>query len=153
MHFIGEYEVKVDDKGRVMVPVALRKQLPPDMQDRFVLHRGFENCVAMSPYAVFMKEAERIAKMNDKKKSVREYQRFFVDGAVEITLDSNGRMLIPKHLKEWAGLGREIVIATRLKKIEIWSKEKKKTPTAEDGDKFSDMAEDLFGDEDEDGDN
>jgi DNA-binding transcriptional regulator/RsmH inhibitor MraZ len=50
-------------------------------------------------------------------------------------------------------LGREIVIATRLKKIEIWSKEKKQTPTAEDGDKFSDMAEDLFGDEDEDGDN
>lgn len=61
--------------------------------------------------------------------------------------------MIPKHLKEWAGLGREIVIATRLKKIEIWSKEKKQTPTAEDGDKFSDMAEDLFGDEDEDGDN
>ena len=150
MQFIGEYEVRVDDKGRIMVPAALRKQLPPDMQDRFVLNRGFENCVAMTPYSIWQKEAEKINRMNDKKKLVREYQRFFANGAVDLTLDNSGRMLIPKHLKDWAGIGREIVIATRGAKIEIWAKDKFLVPTAEDGDRYADIAEQLFADDDDD---
>ena len=149
MQLIGEYEIKVDDKGRIMVPAALRKQLPPDMQDRFVLNRGLENCVSMTPYPLWQKEAERVNKLNSYKKAVRDYQRFFSRGATDLVLDAAGRMLIPKHLQEWAGLGREVVIATYGNKIEIWAKDKFNVPTAEDSERYADLAEDIFGDDGE----
>ena len=150
MQFIGEYEIRVDDKGRVMVPAALRKQLPPDMQDRFVLNRGFENCVAMYPYSLWLKEAEKVNKLNSHRKEIREYQRFFSNGATEVQLDSTGRMLIPKHLQEWAAISKEVVVATRGDKIEIWAKDKFSIPASDDSDRYADLAEKIFGDQPED---
>jgi len=147
MQLIGEFEVKVDDKGRIMVPVGLRRQLPLEMQDRFVLNRGFENCVSMTPHPLWMKESERINKLNSNKKLVREYQRFFASGATDLVLDSSGRMLIPKHLQEWAALGKEVVIATYGSRIEIWSKERFKIPTSEDAERYASLAEEIFGDD------
>jgi MraZ protein len=152
MQLIGEYPVKVDDKGRILVPAQLRRQLPTEMQDRFVLNRGFENCVAMMPHPIWVKELDKVMKLNSFVKKARDYQRFFANGAAEITLDSMGRMLIPKHLQEWASLGREVVIATYGNKIEIWAKDKYRIPTADDAEGFADMAEDLFGDQKPEGD-
>jgi len=149
MQFIGEYEVRVDDKGRIMIPAGLRRQLPPDMQDRFVLNRGLENCVSMTPYTEWQKESEKVNKLNSYKKKVREYQRFFSRGATDVTLDAAGRMLIPKFLQEWASLGKEVVIATYGGKIEIWAKDKFNIPTAEESERYADLAEDIFGDENE----
>ncbi len=145
MQLIGEFEVKVDEKGRIMVPVGLRRQLPAEMQDRFVLNRGFENCVSMTPYPLWLKESERVNKLNSNRKIVREYQRFFANGAVELILDASGRMLIPKHLQEWGSISREVVISTFGNKIEIWAKEKFRIPTAEDAERYADLAEDIFG--------
>lgn len=147
-HLIGEYEVKVDDKGRIMVPVQLRKQLPADMQNRFVLNRGLENCITMWTYPLFLKESGRINKMNRAKKVVREYQRFFASGASDLTLDNSGRLLLPKHLMDWATIGREIVISSFGNTIEIWSKEKFKTPAANESEKYADISEQIFDDED-----
>jgi MraZ protein len=141
IHLIGEYEVKVDDKGRIMVPAQLRKQLPADMQDRFVLNRGLDNCVSMRPYQLFLKESARINKMNRAKKQIREYQRFFATGATDLTLDSAGRLNLPKHLMQWASIGREIMISTYGQIIEIWAKDKFHIPTAEESEKYSDISE------------
>ena len=150
MQLIGEFEVRVDEKGRIMVPVGLRKQLPPEMQDRFVLNRGLDNCVSMIPYPLWIKESEKVNRLNSNKKSVREYQRLFANGATDITMDTSGRMLIPKHLKDWASLGREVVIFTYGSKIEIWAKENFRIPTAEDAERYSDLAEEIFGDDNND---
>lgn len=152
IQLIGEYEVRVDEKGRILVPSGLRKQLPVDWQDRFVLNRGLENCVSMTPYPLWQKEAERVNKLNSYKKSVRDYQRFFSRGATDLVLDNAGRMLIPKHLQEWAELGKEVVIATYGNKIEIWSKDKFKIPTSEDSERYANLAEDIFGEEPKGGD-
>ena len=142
----------MDEKGRIMVPIGLRRQLPSEMQDRFVLNRGFENCVAMTPYPLWVKESERVNKLNSARKIVREYQRFFANGAFELTLDSNGRMLIPKHLHDWGSFGKELIISTYGGKIEIWAKEKFRIPTAEDAERYADLAEDIFGNENDEGD-
>jgi MraZ protein len=147
MQFIGEYEVRVDEKGRIMVPSALRKQLPPDMQDRFVLNRGFDNCISMYPYSLWLKESDRVHKLNHNRKDIREYQRFFSSGATEVLLDNAGRMRIPKHLQDWASTGKEVVIATRGNKIEIWDKSKFRIPTADDAERYADLAEKIFGDD------
>ncbi len=147
-NLIGEYEVKVDEKGRIMVPAQLRKQLPADMQDRFVLNRGLENCITMWPYPLFLKESGRVNRMNRAKKVIREYQRFFANGATDLTLDASGRLLLPKHLMEWASIGRQIVISTFGRTIEIWAREKFKTPAADESEKYSDMSEQIFDDED-----
>jgi MraZ protein len=151
MQLIGEFEVRVDDKGRIMIPVALRKQLPPEMQDRFVLNRGLDNCVSMTPYPLWIKESARVNGMNSNKKAVREYQRMFANGATDLILDTSGRMLIPKHLQDWASVGREVVISSYGNKIEIWAKEKFKVPTAEDAERYSDLAEEIFGNDNNDG--
>ncbi|MBL0343377.1 MAG: division/cell wall cluster transcriptional repressor MraZ [Bacteroidetes bacterium] len=148
IHLIGEYEVKVDDKGRIMVPAQLRKQLPADMQDRFVLNRGLENCVTMWPYPLFLRESARINRMNRAKKVIREYQRFFANGASDLVLDNSGRLLLPKHLMDWASIGREIVISSFGKTIEIWAKDKFKTPAADESEKYADISEQIFDDED-----
>ena len=151
MHLIGEFEVKVDEKGRIMVPVGLRKQLPPEMQDRFVLNRGLDNCISMTPYPLWIKESEKVNKLNSAKRSVRDYQRFFANGATDITLDTSGRMLVPKHLQEWAAMGRDVVISSYGNKIELWAKDKFRIPTAEDSERYSDLAEEIFGDDNNDG--
>ena len=148
MQLIGEFEAKADEKGRILVPMGLRKQLPPDMQDRFVLNRGFENCVSMMPYSLWLKESEKVNKLNPNRKVNREYQRFYSSGATEVQLDNAGRMLIPKHLQEWADLNREVVIAAYGSKIEIWAKDKFRIPTAEDSERYADMAEEIFGEDD-----
>lgn len=147
IHLIGEYEVKVDDKGRIMIPTQLRKQLPPDMQDRFVLNRGMDNCIAMRPYPLFIKESTRINRMNRSKKVVREYQRFFANGATDLNLDAAGRLNLPKHLMEWASVGREIVISTYGPNIEIWAKELFKVPAPDESGKYSDISEQFDDDE------
>lgn len=141
IHLIGEYEVKVDDKGRIMVPAQLRKQLPSDLQDRFVLNRGLDNCIAMRPYPLFIKESTRINKMNRAKKEIRDYQRFFASGATDLTLDSAGRLNLPKHLMEWASIGREIMISSYGHIIEIWAKDKFHIPKSEESEKYSAISE------------
>jgi len=151
MHLIGEFEVKVDEKGRIMVPVGLRKQLPPEMQDRFVLNRGLDNCVSMTPHPLWIRESEKVNKLNSAKRTVREFQRFYANGATDLTLDTSGRMLIPKHLQEWASMGRDVIISCFGNKIEIWAKDKFRIPTAEDSERYSDLAEEIFGDDNNDG--
>ncbi|SMO78500.1 division/cell wall cluster transcriptional repressor MraZ [Solitalea koreensis] len=120
-YLIGEYECKIDPKGRVMIPVGLKKQLPSDEQGRFILNRGFEQCLALYPYKVWLQIAERVKGLNMYVKENREFARYFLRGATEIQLDSSGRMLISKSLLEYAKIDSELVITGLMDHMEIWS--------------------------------
>ncbi|MEO6071338.1 MAG: division/cell wall cluster transcriptional repressor MraZ [Chitinophagaceae bacterium] len=122
--FLGEYEATVDAKGRFLLPAGFKRQLPEGEITTFVINRGFEKCLSLYPKKSWDPLYDRISNLNDFDPKVREFRRFFLNGAIEVELDSAGRILIPQNLKEYAGLGKDIVLAAAVDKIEIWDKEK-----------------------------
>jgi MraZ protein len=122
--FLGEYESTLDPKGRFLLPAGFKKQLPEGGDPRFVINRGFEKCLTLYPMQSWEPIFSEISKLNDFEPKVREFRRYFLNGAIVLELDSAGRLLIPQNLKEHAGLGKDIVLAAALNKIEIWDKTK-----------------------------
>ncbi len=78
---VGEFEVKLDAKGRFMFPSGLRKQLPPACQRDFMLNKGFEDCLTLFPLAEWEKISEKLSKMNLFKPKNRMFYRLFHQGA------------------------------------------------------------------------
>jgi MraZ protein len=122
--FIGEYEATIDSKGRFLLPAGIKKQLPEVELPVFVINRGFEKCLSMYPLKSWNPLYESISNLNDFDPKVREFRRYFLNGAMQIELDSAGRMLLPKNLMEHAGLEKDIVLVSAVNKMEIWDKNK-----------------------------
>jgi MraZ protein len=121
--FLGEYEATLDTKSRFLLPAGFKKQLPEGESTRFVINRGFEKCLSLYPMQSWEPLYARISTLNDFDPKVREFRRFFLNGATIVEPDSAGRLLLPPNLKEYAGLEKDIVLAAAVDKIEIWSKE------------------------------
>ncbi len=120
----GEFEATVDAKGRFLLPSAIRKQLPESAPTRYVINRGFEKCLTLYPMDNWKPKFEAIGKLNDFDPKVRQFKRYFLNGATDMELDSAGRLLIPQSLKEHAGIEKDIVLLAAYDKIEIWDKTK-----------------------------
>ena len=122
--FLGEYEVTLDTKGRFLLPAGLKKQLPEADAASFVINRGFEKCLTMYPLKSWGPIFTNISKLNDFDPKVREFRRWFLNGAIQMELDSASRLLVPKNLMEHAGLEKDVVLVSAVNKIEIWDKAK-----------------------------
>ncbi|MBY0534547.1 MAG: division/cell wall cluster transcriptional repressor MraZ [Chitinophagaceae bacterium] len=121
--FLGEYEATVDAKGRFLLPVGFKKQLS-EADNQFVISRGFEKCLTLYPMKSWEPIFAEISKLNDFDPKVREFRRYFLNGATTVELDSAGRLLLPGNLREHAGLEKDIVLVAAMNKIEIWDKSK-----------------------------
>ncbi len=119
--FIGEYESTIDNKGRFLLPSGLKKQLQDD-DTSFVINRGFEKCLTLYPTQSWKPIFKSISNLNDFDPKVREFRRYFLNGAQNVELDSAGRLLLPKNLMEHASLEKDIVLVSAVTKIEIWDK-------------------------------
>jgi len=95
-NLIGEYEVKLDEKGRFLFPSSLRKQLDPSDQDHFVMNRGFEDCLVLYPASEWEKQTLNMSKLNLYVSKNRKFYRQFHNGATIVNPDNSGRILIPK---------------------------------------------------------
>ena len=122
--FLGEYEATIDAKGRFLLPAGFKKQLPADGPARFVINRGFEKCLTLYPLQSWEPIFSEISQLNDFDPKVREFRRYFLNGATEVELDTAGRLLLPKNLMPYASLEKDIVLVSALNKIEIWDKKK-----------------------------
>lgn len=142
--FLGEYEATLDAKGRFLLPAGIKKQLP-QVAAQFVINRGFEKCLTLYPLQSWEPIFSEISKLNDFDPKVREFRRYFLNGAIQIDVDTAGRLLLPKNLTEHAGLEKDIVLVSAINKIEIWDKNKYTqffetfTPQA-----FSDLANEVM---------
>lgn len=121
--FIGEYDSTVDTKGRFLLPAGLKKQLP-DLETSFVINRGFEKCLTLYPSQSWKPIFKDISNLNDFDPKVREFRRYFLNGAQQVELDNAGRLLLPKNLMDHASLNKDIVLVSAVNKIEIWDKNK-----------------------------
>jgi MraZ protein len=147
---VGEYEVKLDAKGRFLFPASLRKQLSPTAQENFMLNKGFEECLTLYPMNEWDRLSEKLSKMNLFKPKNRMFYRLFHQGAKQIALDNAGRVLIPVNLMERVGLDKDVMIIAYNDRIEIWDKAKYFNLIEDNIADFADLAEEVMGDIDND---
>jgi MraZ protein len=124
--FLGEFEATLDAKGRFLLPAGFKKQLPEEEAARFVINRGFEKCLTLYPLKSWEPLFADISQLNDFDPKVREFRRYFLNGATFVEPDSAGRLLVPPNLKDHAGLQKDIVLVAAVNKIEIWDSNKYK---------------------------
>jgi len=144
-NLIGEFECKIDIKGRFMLPVGLKKQLPPEVNDRFVINRGFEKCLTLYPQNVWKKISDEVNQLNLYNKKNRDFVRYFYRGASEMLMDSASRMLLPKQLMEYADIKKDLVLFAYSDRIEIWAKESYSSLITDEPENFSALAEEVMG--------
>jgi MraZ protein len=142
---IGEYEITVDAKGRIMLPAALRKQLPQNSQDKLIVNRGFEKHLYIYPVNEWEKIAAELSKLNQYVKDNRELLRYILRGATEVPIDASGRMLIPKTLLDYSIIQKDAVLIGNITKIEMWSKAEYDKLYADDTNDISKLAEKVMG--------
>src|SRR5664279_5365116 len=144
--FIGDYTCKVDVKGRIILPMAFKKQMPADAHDHFVVRKDiFENCLVLYAIEDWNRQLDKIRKrINPYNREQNMFLRNFFKGTAELLLDNNNRILVPKRLMEMIGAERDVVLAGQDGKIEIWAAEnyEKVDMSAEE---FARMAEKYLG--------
>lgn len=142
--FYGEYEATVDSKGRFLIPGGLRKQMP-EGDNRFMINRGFEGCLNIYPIKNWEVVVAEVISKSDYDPKNRLFKRQFLAGATIVEIDSAGRILIPPSLKEHAGLGKDVMLASIGNRIELWDAGKyKKLFEASSAEEFSKLAEEVM---------
>jgi len=116
---IGEYIHNIDEKKRMAIPARFRKEVGKTA----VVTRGLDKCLFVYPLKEWEKVAEKLGTLPMGLADNRSFSRLFLSGAMEVTLDSLGRILIPDNLKKFAGLKNKVVITGVHKKLEIWDEQ------------------------------
>jgi len=116
---IGEYRHTLDDKNRLSLPAKFRKE----MGKKMIITRGLDRCLFVYPVAEWKKFSDKLASLSIGSSEGRAFSRAILGGAMEIDLDSSGRMLVPDHLKSYGGLTTKVVVAGIHNRIELWNEE------------------------------
>ena len=149
---IGTYECKVDAKGRLMLPVAFKKQLASVVENGFVLKRAvFQPCLELYPMQEWESMMQNVNKLNRFKKKNNDFIRRFTAGVKPVDLDVSGRLLIPQDLVGFASITKEIAVTSAVNIIEIWDKDSYEKAIDDAANDFADLAEDVMGQDDADG--
>ncbi len=150
VNLIGTYECKADAKGRLMMPVAFKKQLSSVLQEGFVLKRSvFQPCLELYPMAEWNLLMQKLNKLNRFKKKNNDFIRRFTAGVKVVEIDAAGRLLIPKDLIGFAGITKELVLSSAVNIIEVWDKGKYEKAIEDVADDFADLAEEVMGFDDD----
>ena len=125
--FRGQYEHTMDGKGRVSLPARYREVLADldasgEGSDRVILTRTFQKCLVLYPLDKWLNFEEKVRGLPQFDPNVQQLKRVYIAGAVECSLDSHGRLLIPQAMREFAQLERESVWVGQLDTAELWSK-------------------------------
>ena len=142
---LGEYECKIDAKGRMRMPSPLIRQLGSEGTHTFVINRGIEKCLTLYPKSVWEKIRLKVSRLNTYVKKNRDFIRYFYRGASEVVLDGSDRILFSKRLTEYAGINKDVILFAVNDRIEIWAKENFDQLMDEEPADFSDLAEDVMG--------
>lgn len=140
MVFLGTFTPKLDDKGRFFLPAKFRGEL----NDGLVITRGQDRCLVVYPLETFTQMTRRIVSAPHTVRQVRNYQRMLAASASDETPDKQGRISIPTALRDYAGLGTEIVVVGTIDRVEIWDPQAWQAYTEQQETEFAEMNEELF---------
>jgi MraZ protein len=116
--FFGEFEYKIDEKGRVPIPPRFRGLLRPGM----VLSRGVEGCITVYPLAEWKKLSDSLTTAVLSPSKLRMLKRAVFAGAFSVKMDGQGRIALPAPLKLHAEIVSEVVIIGANDYLELWNK-------------------------------
>ncbi|MDA9037298.1 division/cell wall cluster transcriptional repressor MraZ [Flavobacteriaceae bacterium] len=150
-HLIGTYECKADAKGRILMPIVIKKQMASLATGGFVLKRAvFNPCLELYPMQEWMQLMEKVNALNRFNKKNNDFIRRFTAGVKTVEMDVSGRLLIPKDLIKHAQIGKEIVISSAVNILEIWDKSLYEKAIDEAALDFGALAEEVMGDKNDD---
>ncbi|MDD2656960.1 MAG: division/cell wall cluster transcriptional repressor MraZ [Patescibacteria group bacterium] len=118
--FIGEYSHNLDDKGRLAVPKKFRTELSKGA----VVTRGLDNCLFLYTKSEWKVLADKLASLPFSQANSRAFARLMLAGAMDVTIDKQGRIVLPDYLRNFAGLKKEIVVAGLYNRLELWDQKK-----------------------------
>jgi MraZ protein len=120
---IGQYEHTIDNKKRLALPAKFRGELG----DKVIITRGIEGCLAVYTEAEWKIMSDKLGSLTISQAEARAFNRMILAGAMEVSLDKLGRILVPDYLKSYAGLKKDVVICGLSIRLEIWDAEKWET--------------------------
>jgi len=145
-NLIGMYECRADAKGRLMLPSGLKKQLAAELQEGFVLKRSvFNTCLELHPMAEWNTIMADVNKLNRFVKKNNDFIRMFTAGVRMVEADSTARIQIPKDLINFAGIEKQIVLASVGNIVEIWDKDQYENTVNDTSVDFGVLAEEVMG--------
>ena len=118
--FIGEYQHNLDTKGRITMPSKFREELG----NTFYITKGMDGCLFVFPEAEWIEMDKKINALRLSRKDARGIARLFYAGAIDVSLDKMGRVLLPGHLRQYASLEKEAIIIGVSSRVEIWDKDR-----------------------------
>jgi MraZ protein len=142
--FYGEHEHTIDKKGRLIIPSRFRESLKEYDIDNLYITRGLDKCLFMFTENEWKSQESKFKAMPFTNPESRKFNRLYFSGASQIECDKQGRILIPKYLKDYAGIKRDVVIIGVSNRIEIWSKEDWSAYYSNSKESFEDVAEKIM---------
>ena len=121
--FYGEHIHGIDNKGRLILPARMREIARENNIEKFYVTRGLDKCLFVFTEEEWKTQEQKFKSMSFTKADSRKFNRLFFSGAVDVTCDKQGRVLLPQYLKDYAGIKRDVMIVGVSNRIEIWSKE------------------------------
>lgn len=143
---LGGYDCKLDVKGRLMVPAALKRSIPDVDREGLIICRGFEKSLIIYPKKVWDGIVKEMHNLNYWETKKRHFLRIFTRDAVELTLDAAGRVLLPKSLLDFAEITTDLFLSGQFDKIEVWNKKNYEAIYDDFPEDFAALAEEVMGD-------
>ncbi|HMV14091.1 MAG: division/cell wall cluster transcriptional repressor MraZ [Chitinophagales bacterium] len=140
---IGNYEVKVDSKGRLRLPTNLLQQIPEETRSQYILNKGMGKCLRLFPKTQWESVTKEMSSFSYFRKDESNFLRAFYQLATQVEMDSNDRILLSKRLMESVGISDEVVITAFHDVIEIWDS-KTYAATIVEPENFADMADEVW---------
>lgn len=137
--FIGEYNHSIDAKGRLAVP----KKFRDDLRAGVVITKGLDDCLWVYTYEEWKNLAAKLSKLPISQASTRAFARLMLAGAMDTVLDKQGRVVLPDYLREYAGIGKKVVVAGLFDRLEIWNEDKWQEYKEQTESESSEIAEKL----------
>ena len=155
--YLGSYLFQMDEKGRVALPAAFRRgsngaggaaaaagASAKEAEQRFVLIQAYSPSLALYPESEWVAVEERLRELKGHQPDARMYVLSVMSNAVEVTPDSQGRILIPSRLKEAAGLEGQVLLVGAIDKVEIWNPKRFEAEVKAGSEGFDRFAPQIF---------
>ena len=142
--FYGEHRHSIDRKGRLILPANFREVSKKNGIEKFFVTRGLDKCIFMFSDEEWRNQEQKFKNMSFTKQESRSFNRMFFSGAVQTIPDRQGRFLIPQYLKDFASIGRDVVIIGVSNRLEIWNESTWKEFYTNSSNSFEQTAENIL---------
>ena len=122
--FYGEFEHSIDRKGRLILPAKFREVAKNQFIEKFFVTRGLDSCLFMFSEEEWKAQESKFKAVSFTKLESRKFNRLYFSGAVDVNFDTQGRILLPQYLKDYAQIKKDVVVVGVSNRIEIWARDK-----------------------------